>query len=99
EDRFGGAAGVVVGGVDEGAAGRGEQLELLGALAFRRPPAPVGPEGHRPERKLADPQPRVAQQCVPHGLPISLVLSRWCLVSWPVIRRRCCRRRCGGWRR
>jgi hypothetical protein len=43
EDRFGGAVGVLVGRVDEGASGLGEQLELLGAFALRRAPAPVGP--------------------------------------------------------
>jgi hypothetical protein len=37
EDRLGGAVGVLVGRVDEGAAGLGEQLELPGAFARRRP--------------------------------------------------------------
>jgi hypothetical protein len=33
EDRLGGAVGVLVGRVDEGTAGLGEQLELLGTFA------------------------------------------------------------------
>jgi hypothetical protein len=37
EDRLGGAVGVLVGRVDEGAAGLGEQLELLGALPAGAP--------------------------------------------------------------
>jgi hypothetical protein len=37
ENGLGAAVGVVVGGVDEGAADLGEQLELLGASALRRP--------------------------------------------------------------
>ena len=67
DDPLAGPVGVVVGGVDEVAAGLGVGVEHLEALVAAGPPAPVGAEGHGPEGQLGHAQAAAAEQAVAHG--------------------------------
>src|SRR5436190_905679 len=61
EKPLAGSVRVVVGGVDEVAAGFREQVEDPAALLFRCAPAPVLAESHRPQSELRYPEPAPAQ--------------------------------------
>src|SRR5262245_34111275 len=66
-----GAVGVVVGGVDEVAAGLDERLKYLAALVLRRAPTPILAEGHRAEAHFRDTQAAAAEQFVVHAAYLS----------------------------
>src|SRR5262245_46422968 len=62
-----GAVGVIIGGVDEVAAGLDKRLKYLAALILRRAPTPVLAEGHRAEAHFRDTQAAAAEQFVAHS--------------------------------
>jgi len=72
DDRFRRPVGVDVGGVDDVAAGVGEQVEHPRADIRGCAPAPVFTEGHGAQRHLREPHTGLAQESVPHEPSLSL---------------------------
>jgi hypothetical protein len=87
EQRFAGAVGVDVGGVNEVAARFQKGVVDFAALLFRRAPAPILAEGHRSQAQFRNAKSALAQQSVAHdALPLKMLTNR--LVSSYVLANR-----------